>query len=235
MAATAAEMITRGHNMVDVPEASVLQTNPFVTVKEALSVINAGLGELHDLLVEVYEDWLTEVDTSLSMTAGQRTTNLPADFFKLRALFLINSGQRVELFPFDPLDVAGSTVTGTTDRPCYRILRNKLYWSELPGTAYQLELWHMRQFRPLLDVNETPEPEIPAGWELFVVAHYGFYLLGKEESSTLPAEKAMGRARQRIEAAATGRDASRPQQVKDTRGRFDRDRRWRRRLPYPRA
>jgi len=237
MPSTAGEIITRGHRMADIPEASALQTDPFVTTDEALEIVNEGLGELHDLLVEVYEEWLTEVDTSLSMTAAGRTTALPSDFFKLRGLFLLDGTQRIELYPFDPLDIAGTTTTDTTDRPDYRIVGNKLYWSELPGSAYSLEIWYVRQFRPLDDIADLPEPEIPEGWELFVVAFLANYLLAKEESDTTPAEKALARARRRIESAATNRDASRPQQVRDVSGRFDTDRRGRRRrrLPYPRA
>jgi hypothetical protein len=173
--------------LADVPYPSADQTNPFVTPVELLGFVNLGLGYLHDLLIEVYDDWLTVVDDSLTMTAGGATTKLPTDFYKLRALFLIDSGQRVELYPFDPLDMAGSTTTDTSDRPQYRLVANDIRWLELPGSAYTLELWYIRQFRDLVDIEDRPEPEIPNGWEMYVVAWVAHFLATKEESGRLPA------------------------------------------------
>lgn len=225
------DIIRRGHLMADVPEPSTSRTDAFATQSEIIDVANAGLGELHDLLAEVYEDWLT-ITVDINMAAATQTTLLPADFLKLRHIFQLDSGQRIRMEEFHLDDMTGSTRTETTDRPLYRIMGSRIYWHELPGQAYTVELWYVRQFSVLTNRDDEISPELPVGWEDYPIGHVAKYLADKKELSSTAGTEAKDRARGRIIQVATNRNASKPGSVRDVSGRFDHRRT--RHYPYPR-
>jgi hypothetical protein len=211
---TADQIIREAMILADIPHPSDEQTNPFATEPQLLSMVNRALGYLHDLLIDAYDDWLTVIDDTLTMTVQNRRTKLPDDFYKLRALFLIDAQQRIELYPFDPLDIAGSTTTDTTSRPQYRIISNEIQWLESPSSSYPLEIWYIRQFSDLVDIYDKPEPEIPNGWDMYVSAWVAHFLITKEEGDTTNIDKLLIQAKASviprvasIAAAGTGADS----------------------------
>lgn len=224
------DIIRRAHLAADVPEPSSSRSDAFVGVEEVVDVANAGLGELHDLLVDVYEDWLTK-KTDISLVASTETTKLPSDFLKLRMLFILDGGVRSEMDEHCLSDLAGSTRTDTSNRPTYRVMGTNVYWHPLPASAYTAEMWYVRQFDVLEDREDEISPELPRGWEDYVVGHVAEYITDKGERDNPSGAKLKARAAQRITKLARSRNASGPKTVKDTAGRFAKKSRY----PYPRA
>lgn len=227
------DIIRRGHLMAEVPEPSSSRTDAFGGLQEIVEVANSGLAELHDLLVDVYKDWLG-ANKDITAASGEEFTVLPDDFLQLDQIFQIDQGQRIEMFEFRLSDMTGSTRTETTDRPMYRVRGNRIFWFELPGKDYTMELWYTRQFITLEDKEDEISPELPVGWEDYVIGHVAEYLADKEESNNKIGSKAKARTAARITKIATRRIKGR--KVKDVSGRFDaRRNRYPFRHPYPRA
>ena len=223
------DLIRRAHQMADIPRPSTSRTDASVGINEITDVLNDGLAELHDLLVGTFEDWLT-TKTDLATVASTETVLLPSDFYKLRRLFKIEGGQRVQLDPFDFEDMLGTTRTDTSDRPYWRVMNTHLYLNPLPAAAYTLEAWYVRAFNRLEDAGAELSPELPNGWEAFPIAYAAAYMLTKEERDPQVALLQMERARDRIESAARSRGSVGPRSVRDVRGRFGNKHRF----PIPR-
>lgn len=226
---TLGDIVRRAHQMADVPQDSTSRTDAVIGKAEGVDVANDGLAELHDLLVGVYEDWLTTKAT-LTTTASTETTLLPADFYKLRHLYKLDSGTRVELVPWDLEDAAGTTTTETDDCPRWRIMGTHVYFNPLPAAAYTLEMWYVAQFARLEDDEDEISPELPFGWEAYPIAYVAAYILSKEERDPSPALMQLQRAKDRIQSAARSRGGSGPQAVKRVNSRFQ----SKRRFPTPR-
>lgn len=225
------DIIRRAFRMADVPVPDENRSDQYVDLVEAVDEANAGLAELHDLLVEKWIDWLTKTAT-VTMTVGQQTTLLPSDFLALREIFIIDSGnQRHPLDEFRLDEMAGSTTTATDSYPDYRIMNTHLYWHPLPSGARSVELWYVRAFDVLEDLNDEISPELPAGWEEYVVGHLAEYIIDKAERNSTTGAKAKARAERRITTLASNRNASGPRKTPDVSGRFAR----RRRYPYPKV
>jgi hypothetical protein len=229
---TIGQLITRAHLMSDVPELSSARTNAFATQIEVLDVANDALAEMHDLLVEVWDDYLTKQDTSLVTSTTVQWVQLPKDFYKLIACFMIDSSTRVEMQPFDWLELGGVSTTDSSNRMRYRISGNRMVFDRLPSGVYTLELWYIPQFRPLADRNEVVGQYIHPGWESYVIYHVAAYLLAKEESDPTYAVTMKEQTRRRIESIAANRNAAKPKMVIDTEGKY---RKKRPELPFPRV
>jgi len=231
MRVTLGDIINRAFRMADVSIPDESRSDQYVSLIEATDEANAGLAELHDLLVEKWIDWLAKTAT-VTMTAGQQTTLLPADFLALQEIFLIDSGnQRHRLEEFRLDEMAGSTTSKTDSFPDYRIMNTHLYWHPLPSGTRSVELWYTRAFDVLEDTNDEISPELPAGWEEFVVGHLAEYIIDKAERNSTAGAKAKARAERRIITVASNRNASRPRKTPDVSGRYARKRRF----PYPKV
>ncbi len=227
---TLEDIIRRAHQAADVPLDSTSRTDAVIGKAEAVDVANDGLAELHDILVGVYEDWLT-TKTDLTTVASTETILLPDDFYKVRQLFMIDSGQRVELDSWSLSDATGTTRTETSDRPRWRAMNSHMYFNPLPAAAYTLELWYVRQFRRLEDEKDEISPELPTGWEAYPIAYMAAYILSKEERDPQVALLRMERVKARIQSAARNRGTTGPMAVKKSTGRFS----DKKKFPTPRA
>jgi hypothetical protein len=218
---TLAEIITRAHNMADVPEPSTLQTGAFVSATEATRVVNEGLADLHSVLVDKYEDWLTKVD-AITITAGAASQDVPAEFFKLRYLFVLDGTRRVTLDPINPEDLDGYDTAERCDYPAYKIIENKIRWFPPAASTRTGEIWYIRRFTPLVNTTDQVSPELQPGWEQYPIAHLAAYIIAKEERDPSIALQAKNYALNLIVVAASNRDASRPRTTVNVSGRFQR-------------
>lgn len=228
---TIGQLISRAHLMADVPEISSSRTDAFASQAEVLDVANDALAELHDLLVEVWDDYLTKQDTSTTLSTTVQYVSLPTDFYKVIACFILDNSQRYELLPFEWLDYSGINTSEQSSRPRYRPVGNKMWFDRIPVSAYTLELWYVPQFQPITDRNEVVPLYIYPGWESFIVYHVAAYLLAKEESDPTYCVTQRELARKRIESVAANRNAAKPKMVIDTEGKY---RKVRPDLPYAR-
>jgi len=216
--------------LADIPFGDDTATGNAYSAGELQAVANEGLAELRDLLVEAWEGFLATDDT-VKMRSGERYTTLPDDFFKLQHLYLIEGSQRIEIDPWGFEELSGTETTETDSYPRYQVRGNRIVWHPLPASDRDVEMWYVRQFKDLTHWEDEISPEIPRGWESFVVAHIAEYVLTRQERDTRPATMMRERARQHIISSASNRDASRPRVTPDVSGRYRR----RRNFPLPRV
>jgi type II secretory pathway component PulJ len=214
--------------MADVPAESTSRPDAFVTNSELIEVLNEGIAELQDVVLEAYEDNYT-VKGTLTTTASQEWSQIPDDMLRIRKLFLLDSGTRVQLERFDLNELNGTDSSDTSDRFRYRLLGNKLYWAPAPNGAYAIEAWYSKRITPLVDTQDTLPPEIEVSWERFLVAHLAAYTVAKQELDPSVALSVKAQAKDRIIRGAPGRDAGTQRTVIDVTGRYTQ----RRQFPIP--
>ena len=130
-------------------------------------------------------------------------------------------------------DAAHIRATERWEYPRYRIISNHIEWLPAPATSKDVEIYYVRQFVPLENTTDEISPEIPRGWEDFVVAHLAEYLLDKRDLDSTSAAKRKEMARRKIIDSASHRNASGPRKTIDVNRRYDPGRS--RKLPYPRT
>ncbi len=150
----------------------VVGSSSFDDTVELKPWIKGSLSQLHEMLVQRYNDFYTR-QCVLSLTAGQEAYSLPSDFRQLQECFLYTGygSTRLRLKSFNSEELGqfapGSSCYGMR----YRIMRSLLYLMPTPAaTAYNaLCLLYTPAFRgPLLDY--TPIDDVfPSGWEEWVV------------------------------------------------------------------
>lgn len=222
---TLATIISRAHKLATIPEQSSGRTDALSSQAETIAEVNSALGELHELIVDAYQDYLT-VYTELSMTAGSNSTQLPDDFFKLRSLHVvIDSDHRQKLDPWQMSDRGSYRVNESWDYPNYRIIGNDIIWMPTPNTTRTVEMYYIRQFQPLENTTDELPQEIPLGWEDFLVAHVAEWLLDIAELDPTPGVRRLQKARKRITESAGKRNSAEPQTTTDVNNRYGYNRR----------
>ncbi len=231
MRITLADLKTRGLRMADTPAASTTRTDARFSDDDLTELANDLLGELHELMVGSYESYF-RARAEVPVTSGQDWTRIPSDLWKVRKLFLIDSGRRVELFPFDLNELEGTTRTDTGNRPGYQLEGAGIRWSQPWSSNFTLEVWYVRGFRPLLEDSTEVDPEVPETFVRYVVAGIAAEVLGIQERDPSYPLSVMARKRETIQSLSHNRDQGHPTKVRDVNLRFSRFERPR--LPTPR-
>lgn len=183
--------------------------------------INSALAELHDLLIDSYEDYHVKT-YEIQLTAGTNSYDLPDDFYKLLKLFHYDSttGTRVRLrrFNLDELGALGDPFVhpaATDTGMLYRILGNQIVLVPDPTGTGKLELWYAPSFTKLFHDADKVHMSVPVMWEDFVVCDVAARCLEKEESDPRPMLMRKAEAKKRIVESALNRDAGMPNKVID--------------------
>jgi hypothetical protein len=214
MAATLAQLRTRAQRRADMENSS------FITSPEWLDYINEGLGKLHELLVETFEDYEV-TSTSVTLVAGTETYALPADFFKERGVDYVEGSTRYTLDPFEFAErndmeiLAGASGFATAYR--YAIVGANLRVSPKPTAAGTLTLWYVPQVTLLAADGDTLPTRYSLAWERYIVLYAAIQGLDKEESDTSKLEARLEREERKIASAASTRRAGAPRRVVDVR------------------
>lgn len=220
--ATVSDIISRALDFCDIPA-----TSGWVDQTRLVDMANDGLSDMHYRMVLSHEDYLTELYET-DVQAGEASIPLPSDFFKLSAIFLIESGTRFKLDRFNWRDHDGSSINVVVSRPRYRVIGQHIRLFPPSMGNYRLEIWYIRQFREL-SLTEEIDQSLPHGWDCYVVGHIAEYLLQRKEADPTPAAKYKAEAWDMILASMPERDASGPKTAIDTSYRY----RPRRVLPVP--
>jgi hypothetical protein len=183
--------------------------------------VNSALSELHDLLVDAYEDF--HVATyEIALTAGTSTYALPTDFYKLLKLFHLESGSgtrtRLRRFNLDEYGALGDPFVhpaSVDSGMLYRILGTNIELVPDPTGNGTLELWYAPAFTKLRNDSDLIHLTVPVMWEDFVVCDVAARCLEKEESDSRPMLLRKAEAKQRIIASSQNRDAGMPERVID--------------------
>lgn len=201
--------------------------NNFVTLQEWNDYINHSYTELYDILVQVYGDEYF-LAAPYSFSTDGRTPGLyplPSDFYKLVGV---------------DLGLGGTSPTGwLTLKKFAFISRNRYIFGNVPisflglmGLRYRLEGNYL-EFIPYPSSNQTirlryvPRPvtllsdsdilDGISGWDEYVVVDSAIKALQKEESDTSVLMAQKQALLQRIQSAASNRDAGQPEVASDVR------------------
>jgi hypothetical protein len=159
-------------------------------LQEALNQVNFGVAELMGHIGAHAPDQITG-RSDLTVAAGDEFVMIPDELMAVRALHRVDSGgQRVRLEQFSPDGLQDGRSVGA-DCPLFSLQGNRIWFSSPWAGAATLELWFVRSPARLLATEDHIRPEIPFGWERYVVSYLVVYLLEKEESDSKAARAVM--------------------------------------------
>jgi hypothetical protein len=189
-------------------EYPVTGETPRCGIQEALNQINFGFAELVGHIAAHAPDQIT-TRVDLSVDAGDEFAMIPDDLLTVRALHRVDSGgQRVRLEQFSPDSLSDGRTTGV-DYPTFSLQGNRIWFSSPWSAAYTLELWYVRSPSRLYATEDHIRPEIPFGWERYIVSYLAAYLLDKEESDSRPPRAIMAQVVSEIRDHAARRSGPR--------------------------
>jgi hypothetical protein len=177
-----------------------MKGSDFPDIQHVNDYINAGLSELHDMLVQSYSDYLMKI-TTIPIVPGTEAYALPSDFLKARKVFYTSGDRRFPMERFNEDEIGG-----------YR---------SSPVGGGDIEVWYIPQFTKLTDDDSTVDVSVPIGWEDFVCLHAAVRLLMREESDATPLMQEREIQRNKIVNAAEPRDAGQASRVGDYYGRWN--------------
>jgi hypothetical protein len=170
----------------------------FVTDAEWRSYLNGSIAELYDLLLTKFgNDYYVAEPYEFTTTTAERYA-LPADFYKLLAVDLEQSGAPSGYVTLRPFNFAE---------------RNRY---TMPPAGKTIVVHYAPRIEAL--VSDDDEIDGISGWEELVVVDAARKALLKEESDTTAIEREKAGLIARIEIAAENRDAGSPSIVVDTSG-----------------
>lgn len=215
---TRGTLVTRARQRADYLNSSFIDA----TINEDYNLVDTSLAKLHNILVSLYEDYFSAFYTA-NILANIDTYPLPADWYKLRQVFYVDSsGARWPLNRLNVSDLTTLPQSTSYTQPLfgYAMLGPNLIISPKPTTApspaCQLLVLYIPQYKPVISDNEPIEYGFAFGWDEWVVndVAYAFRLKANE-----PAEEIF-REREKLEATireqARHRNAGDPPRVRDT-------------------
>ena len=211
-----------------------MEDNYFVSDLEVQTYINAGIAELHDLLIQTYgQDYYVSSKTfntaaskdTYPLNDTSSTENIAiTNFYKLRGMDAkLNGSDYFTLRPFSfnerNLRQEGSlsNVLGVANLR-YRLVGSNVVFSPVPDANTEIRIWWVptaQQFSVANPATATDVFEDINGYAEYVVIDAAIKCLQKEESdvSILYAQKKD--MKRRIEEAANNRDAGHPLTISD--------------------
>ena len=221
-----ANTITCGDLMTAVRRRADMEGSTFVTDAEIRSYINVAMAELHDILVQKYEDYYISSTTyTLPITDNKGT--LPDAFYKMLGVDFTVSGNtyRVRPYKFEERNMYGSasTTAGLANNLTYHVQGNEIHFrpaDALPsGTVTIYYVPQASQFSldglDDLEALRTNNRAIAPGYEEYIVIDAAIKCLLKEEADVTVHLVQRESARRRIEEAAGKRDAGEPYAISD--------------------
>lgn len=191
---TLLELRTRALQAADMTTASAIQYMP---VSEINSIINDEAAALHDLTTLAWEDYLAQT-MPLTLIEGTTGYALPADFYKLRSLKYADDREE-DLSAVVRFDGGNLTIP-----------------RDVHSGAVNLR--YVPQYTYLMSDTDTLNPNIPTGWEAYIVYSAAARMRGK---AGLDISYVQGKATDvgaRIKQVCGQRQASGRKRVKDVRG-----------------
>ena len=197
--------------------------NNFFSDSEIDRYINVGLGELHDILVQKFEDYYV-TSKEFSLVSGQTTYTFDElgirNFYKCLGVDATDSGEtiRVRRFSFQERDrYVATAITGRggyTDYQ-YQIRGDGLEFIPEPNTTSTIKVWYVPAFADLEEDDDEISSFIMSNWEEFAIVTAVYKMKEKEELSTTVIERELEAIRERIESAASNRDAGESEGISD--------------------
>ena len=222
-----ANTITCGDLMTAVRRRADMEGSTFVTDAEVRSYINVAMAELHDILVQKYEDYYVDSSTTYTLPIANNKGTLPNAFYKMLGVDFTVGGStyRVRPYKFEERNMYGNvaTVAGIANNLTYHVQGNEIHFrpaDALPsGTITIHYVPQADQFATgggddsdALSVNNRA---VAPGYEEYIVIDAAIKCLLKEEADVTVHLVQRESARRRIEEAAGKRDAGESYAISD--------------------
>lgn len=216
----------------------------FVITTEWNSFLRLAMYELYDILITAYEDYFAS--QYVFITTNGTTQNYPVPdgcnnylggvyggasgtpaqaFYKLAGMDLgINTSNNawVTLQKFDFIERnkyvypnSTSTIYGVYNMR-YRLMGNNINIIPTPAGNQQIRMWYSPKLPALLQDSDLTTLGY-SGWLRYPIVRAAKYALDKEESDTSKLDTEIAFLKQRIEQAASNRDAGIPDTISNTR------------------
>ena len=214
---TLAQLITRVRQRADMVGSA------FVSDAEVVDYINVGMAEIHDLLVDKYEDYYVDSDTTYTLP-GSNPGTLPATFYKALGVDFEAGGvtYRMRRYTFQERNMynAPSVVAARISDTRYSVQGNQIKFIPDPTTSGTARLHFVPEAQRFSSGSTSATivslaPAIANGYEEYVVVDAAIKCLMKEESDIQPHMIYKEQLRKRLESAAGNRDAGEHSRISD--------------------
>ncbi len=194
---------------------------------ELSQLVDTSLGKLHNLIVELYEDYYMK-RFSFAMIVNQSYYALPTDFMKIRAVFYLipstsapadlSQATGMPLRRIDPteeLQTWGATMTQIPYGYIIEDAKILIVPAQSVASNY-IGLRYIPQYVPVLNDSTPIEFAIAFGWDEWVVNDVTIQIRNK---AMMPAQELVAERKlfeDRVRLQAKNRNASEPYHVRDT-------------------
>jgi len=221
-----ANTITCADLMTAVRRRADMENSTFVTDAEVRSYINVAMAELHDILVQKFQDYYIEETTFTSPLTNNKGT-LPDNFYKSLGVDFESGGvtYRVRPYKFMERNMYGPIVTtaGLVNNLTYHIQGNEIHFRPANGLPTgTIRLFYIPEADQFATDGSTDSEELKTnnraiafGYEEYIVIDAAIKCLLKEESDVSVHMAQRESARRRIEEAAGKRDAGETYAIAD--------------------
>lgn len=216
----AAQLVTM---RAEVRRRANIENSTFITDAEINALLNEGLNEVYDLLVQARSQEYKRSAFPITTAAGTSAYTLPSDFYALLSVDIqYGSNLVVSAKPYGEFErnmfkwLPGWQLNAPV---YYRLQGGNITFIPVPSGAYSVTVNYYPVYVTL--VNDTDTFDGVSGWEAFGVWHAVACCNNKEGNDpgfALAQKAALGK---RIEALAGQRDAGAAERVHDVTDIFD--------------
>lgn len=200
-------------------EMADMVSSSFVTDAELGRYINQVGSELHEKLVVRYEDYFTSpTPTTFSLSGSTNTYSLPSDYFKLRGVDYSDGGEWVSMRRYkheerDWFNRSNSFSHGYrgSDRR-YTVMGTSIVVAPDDEASGDYRFWYVPKWTALSSSSQ-PLPTAMEQWSEYIAVGAAIRCMLKEESDPSALMQRKAELDNRIEDAASNRDASEPEYV----------------------
>tara|TARA_R110001583_G_scaffold7573_2_gene37427 strand:- start:1196 stop:1858 length:663 start_codon:yes stop_codon:yes gene_type:complete len=210
-----------------------MEGSTFVSDTEVIGYINVAMAEIHDILVDRYEDYYVESKqyTLPADNPGALPLSAGSDkpFYKALGVDFNTGGTtyRLRRFSFQERNVYNSPamVAGRVTNTLYAIQGAEIKFIPSPTVSGTATLWYVpeaQQFSTteseyMAKTIQSKAPAVAFGYEEYVVVDAAIKCLQKEESDVQMLMVQKQQLKERIENAASNRDQGEPTAITDSR------------------
>lgn len=194
-----------------------MENSTFVSDSIFNSYINYSISELRDIITsKVGEDYFA-TSSSSTLTAGQESVSLPADFYKLLWVEVLVDGTnyaKLSRFEVSEQPAAPYGLVRPYLNLKYRLRADSLWLMPASSTGGEtIRMWYVPLPTALSADGDTLNGY--NGWDEFVVLKSARKALVKEEQDVSQIDNELAVLYQRIESMAPNRDQAQPMRIQD--------------------
>ena len=224
-------------NLIDrVRQRADMEGSTFVSDAEVITYINVAMAEMHDILVQRYEDYYVNTQSYTLPIAVEGTDDLlPEDFYKVLGVDFDVGGTtyRLRRFSFQERNQYNSpaVVAGRVTNTLYQVRDKLIKFIPTPTVSGTVTMFYVPESQQFATDGSddavqivAKAPQVAFGYEEYVVVDAAIKCLQKEESDVQILLVQKQQLKDRIENAATNRDQGESVAITDVRkGTFLRD------------